>query len=118
MRQGVCSSFLAERVNGETPVPIFVQHNKAFRPPPDPSRPMIMVGPGTGIAPFRGFLQERQAVGAKGKTWLFFGEQRARNDFFYREELESMQKEGVLTRFDTAFSRDQAEKIYVQDKMK
>lgn len=84
----------------------------------DHSRPMIMVGPGTGIAPFRGFLQERKASGAIGKNWLFFGEQRARNDFFYRDELESMHKDGVLTRFDTAFSRDQIEKIYVQDKMK
>jgi sulfite reductase (NADPH) flavoprotein alpha-component len=76
-----------------------------------------MVGPGTGIAPFRAFLEERQAIGAKGRNWLFFGEQRASTDFYYREELESMLSSGVLTRLSTAFSRDQAEKIYVQNRM-
>ena len=75
---------------------------------------MIMVGPGTGIAPFRGFLQERRATGAKGKNWLIFGEQRAESDFYFKDELEAMQKEGLLHRLDTAFSRDQSEKIYVQ----
>ena len=78
---------------------------------------MIMVGPGTGIAPFRAFLQERQAVGAGGRNWLFFGDQHAATDFLYREELESMQRGGALARFDIAFSRDQAQKVYVQDRM-
>jgi sulfite reductase (NADPH) flavoprotein alpha-component len=76
-----------------------------------------MVGPGTGIAPFRAYLQERKATGATGKNWLFFGEQHSRTDFFYREEFETLQREGVLTRFDTAFSRDQAYKVYVQHRL-
>jgi sulfite reductase (NADPH) flavoprotein alpha-component len=79
---------------------------------------MIMVGPGTGVAPFRAFLQERRSVGAKGRNWLFFGDQHSATDFMYRDELEAMQREGVLTRLDTAFSRDQAEKIYVQQRMR
>jgi sulfite reductase (NADPH) flavoprotein alpha-component len=115
-RGGVCSTFLADRASGED-VPIFVQKSAHFRPPKDPSRPMIMVGPGTGVAPFRAFLQERQASGAAGRNWLFFGEQRARTDFYYRDELEAIQRQGALHRLDTAFSRDQAEKIYVQHRM-
>jgi sulfite reductase (NADPH) flavoprotein alpha-component len=79
---------------------------------------MIMIGPGTGIAPFRAFLQERQAAGAKGKNWLFYGDQHSATDFMYRNELESMQQDGTLTRLDTAFSRDQAEKVYVQNRMR
>jgi sulfite reductase (NADPH) flavoprotein alpha-component len=98
-------------------VPVFVHTNKAFRPPADGNRPMIMVGPGTGIAPFRAFLEERRAVGALGKNWLFFGDQRAEMDFLYREELEAMHRDGTLARLDTAFSRDQAEKVYVQQRM-
>jgi sulfite reductase (NADPH) flavoprotein alpha-component len=78
---------------------------------------MIMVGPGTGIAPFRAFLEERRATGARGKNWLFFGDQRAATDFLYRDELAAMTRDGVLTRLDTAFSRDQSEKIYVQNRM-
>ena len=78
---------------------------------------MVMVGPGTGIAPFRAFLQERAATGARGKNWLFFGDQHAASDFYYRDELEGMRDSGVLTRLDLAFSRDQAERIYVQDRM-
>ena len=78
---------------------------------------MIMIGPGTGVAPFRAFLQERQTTGARGRNWLFFGDQRAATDFLYREELESMLSQEVLTRLDTAFSRDQVEKIYVQHRM-
>lgn len=116
-REGVCSTFLARRVTPETPVPVFVHTAKGFRMPEDPSTDMIMVGPGTGIAPFRAFLQERQATGATGKNWLFFGEQRRDTDFLYREEFEAMQKAGVLHRFDTAFSRDQDYKIYVQHRM-
>lgn len=117
LRKGVCSTFLAERVGPETPVPIFVHKSPGFKPPVNPDVPMIMVGPGTGIAPFRAFLQERRALGAKGQNWLFFGDQTSSNDFLYREELEAMLQEGFLSRLDTAFSRDQSEKIYVQHRM-
>jgi sulfite reductase (NADPH) flavoprotein alpha-component len=117
-RKGVCSTFLADRaVAGESRVGVFVHSNKAFRPPVSGDTPMIMVGPGTGIAPFRAFLHERKATGARGKNWLFFGDQRAATDYLYREELDSLTRDGVLTRIDTAFSRDQAEKIYVQQRM-
>jgi sulfite reductase (NADPH) flavoprotein alpha-component len=85
--------------------------------PEDPATPVIMVGPGTGIAPFMAFLQERKAAGATGKNWLFFGDQKAATDFLYREELEAWQKEGLLHKLSTAFSRDQAEKVYVQHRM-
>jgi len=114
-RKGVASTFLADRA-GEV-VPVFVHKSPSFRIPADHSAPMIMVGPGTGIAPFRAFLEERRAVGATGKNWLFFGDQRQATDFLYREELEQMKADGFLTRLDTAFSRDQAEKIYVQNRM-
>jgi sulfite reductase (NADPH) flavoprotein alpha-component len=117
-RKGVCSTFLADRaVAGDTRVGVFVHSNKAFRPPTDGNLPMIMVGPGTGIAPFRGFLHERKATGARGRNWLFFGDQRSSTDFLYRDELTALQQDGVLTRLDTAFSRDQTEKIYVQQRM-
>lgn len=117
-RKGVCSTFLAERaVAGESRVGIFVHSNKAFRPPANPAAPAIMVGPGTGIAPFRAFLHERRAAGATGKNWLFFGDQRAATDYLYRDELASLMHGGTLTRLDTAFSRDQPEKIYVQHRM-
>jgi sulfite reductase (NADPH) flavoprotein alpha-component len=116
-RNGVCSAFLADRVQSDTEVPIFVQKSNHFRPPANPDLPMIMVGPGTGVGPFRGFLQERQAAGAKGKNWLIFGEQRADFDFYFQEELEEMQRSGLLSRLDTAFSRDQPEKVYVQHRM-
>jgi sulfite reductase (NADPH) flavoprotein alpha-component len=116
-RKGVCSTFLAERVPLNTTVPVFVHHNKNFRPPPDPAAPMIAVGPGTGIAPFRAFLEERRAIGATGKNWLFFGDQHAAMDFLYAEEIEAMLRDATLARLDTAFSRDQAEKIYVQQRM-
>ena len=115
--KGVCSTFLADRVNEGTPIPIFVQPSPGFRPPRDPDTPIIMIGPGTGIAPFRAFLEERRAVGAGGKSWLFFGDQCAATDFLYRDELEAMRRDGHLSRLDTAFSRDQAEKIYVQQRM-
>jgi sulfite reductase (NADPH) flavoprotein alpha-component len=115
-RQGVCSTFLADRVGADTPVPVFVQANPAFRPPP-PDTPLIMVGPGTGIAPFRAFLEERRAIGATGRNWLFFGDQKSAADFLYRDELEGFQKDGLLTRLDLAWSRDQTEKIYVQQRM-
>jgi sulfite reductase (NADPH) flavoprotein alpha-component len=116
-RKGVCSNFLADRVGPETPVPVFIQPSKHFRPPENGDLGTIMVGPGTGIAPFRAFLQERKATGAKGGNWLFFGAQKSGCDFFYRDELEAYQREGVLSRLDTAFSRDQGHKIYVQHRM-
>ena len=116
-RKGVCSSFLADRVAEDVEVPVFVQVSHGFRPPTDPETPMIMVGPGTGIAPFRAFLEERKVTGAKGGNWLFFGDRRRATDFLYEDELTAMQEEGVLTRLDLAFSRDQEEKIYVQDRM-
>jgi sulfite reductase (NADPH) flavoprotein alpha-component len=116
-RKGVCSNFLAERAGKETPVPVFIQVSKHFRVPENGDLPIIMVGPGTGIAPFRAFLEERKATGAKGGNWLLFGAQKSSCDFFYKEELEAYQAEGVLTRFDTAFSRDQNYKIYVQTRM-
>lgn len=116
-RKGVCSTFLAERGLAAGKVGVFVHANKAFRPPANGDVPMIMVGPGTGIAPFRAFLEERRATGARGRNWLFFGDQKAASDFLYREELEAMKAGGSLHRLDLAFSRDQAEKIYVQQRM-
>lgn len=116
-RKGVASTYLADRIDSAGRLPLFVHVAKGFRLPEDHSTPIIMVGPGTGIAPFRAYLQERKAVGANGKNWLFFGEQRKKSDFFYQDEFEAFQKEGVLNRFDTAFSRDQAHKIYVQHRM-
>lgn len=114
-RKGVCSTFLAERADGT--VPVFIHKSPGFRLPTDPAKPVIMVGPGTGIAPFRAFLEERKHTAPGGKNWLFFGDQHVTTDFLYRNELETMFNEGVLTRLDTAFSRDQAEKIYVQQRM-
>ncbi|MBK5004584.1 molybdopterin-dependent oxidoreductase [Pseudomonas sp. S32] len=114
-RGGVCSTFLADRA-GEHGVRIYLQPSAHFHVPENPSTPLIMIGPGTGIAPFRAFLQEREAQGSK-RNWLFFGEQRARTDFYYREELRDWQRNGVLQKLDTAFSRDQDEKVYVQQRM-
>jgi sulfite reductase (NADPH) flavoprotein alpha-component len=114
-RKGVCSTFLADRCS-DSPAPIFPTASK-FRLPEDGDAPIIMVGPGTGVAPFRAFLQERQAIGARGKTWLFFGSQREKSDFYYQTDFEKFMADGFLTRLDTAFSRDQAHKIYVQDRM-
>ncbi|MDE3104313.1 MAG: oxidoreductase [Acidobacteriota bacterium] len=117
-RQGVASGQLGDRSPVGTQLPIFLHSNQNFRLPEDNSLPAIMIGPGTGIAPFRAFLEERQAAGHPGKNWLFFGEQRAKSDFLYREQLEQMHKGGVLTNLHTAFSRDQAAKVYVQDRMR
>ncbi|SFT80440.1 bifunctional nitrate reductase/sulfite reductase flavoprotein subunit alpha [Paraburkholderia aspalathi] len=116
-RKGVSSTFLADRA-GDVNVPVFVQKSAHFRPPHVSDTPIIMVGPGTGVAPFRGFLHERRARGDKGRNWLFFGEQHAATDFYYRDELEAMRDSGLLTRLDVAFSRDQTEKVYVQDRMR
>jgi sulfite reductase (NADPH) flavoprotein alpha-component len=115
-RGGVCSTFLADRSDGVAPG-VFVHVNKAFRPPEDDSVPMIMVGPGTGVAPFRAFLEERKAKGASGKNWLLFGNPYRATDYLYEDELEAMKKDGILGKLSLAFSRDQAEKIYVQHLM-
>jgi len=116
-RGGVASTMLAERIAVGDSQPVYIQPNKRFRVPPDSTAPIIMIGPGTGIAPFRAFLYERRAVAATGKNWLFFGERSAATDFLYRDELETMRDDGHLTRLDLAFSRDQERKIYVQDRM-
>ncbi len=115
---GVCSTFLADLVKEGDTSGIFLSPNKAFRVPEDNDVPMIMVGPGTGIAPFRAFLHERQERGAPGKNWLLFGDQHRSCDYIYEDEIEGMAKSGVLHKLDLAFSRDQAEKIYVQTRMK
>ncbi len=115
-RGGVCSTLFADRAAIADSLPIYIQPNKKFRLP-KPDAPIIMIGPGTGVAPFRAFLHERRALGANGKNWLFFGERNEKTNFLYREELEAMRADGHLTRLDTAFSRDQADKVYVQDKM-
>src|SRR5205085_1157299 len=114
-RGGVCSTFLAERAEN-VPIPVFPNTSK-FRLPEDGNTPIIMVGPGTGIAPFRAFLEERQAVGAKGKNWLFFGDQKSSTDFLHREQVETFHATGLLTRLDLAWSRDQSEKVYVQQRL-
>jgi len=117
LRKGVASTFLAERVAPGGMVRVFVHPSHRFQLPASGDTPMIMVGPGTGIAPFRAFLGNRLSTGATGKNWLFFGDQCRATDFLYEEELHEFQKGGVLTRLDLAFSRDQAEKVYVQDRM-
>ncbi|AEE45393.1 bifunctional nitrate reductase/sulfite reductase flavoprotein subunit alpha [Cellulomonas fimi] len=116
-RGGVCSSFLAD-AGTDVEVAAFVQPSAHFHPPQDPTVPMVMVGPGTGVAPFLGFLAERRALGHSGDNWLFFGEQHAATDFYYRDELDGLRDDGLLTRLDTAFSRDQRSKVYVQDRMR
>ncbi|GAA1953304.1 bifunctional nitrate reductase/sulfite reductase flavoprotein subunit alpha [Kitasatospora viridis] len=116
-RGGVCSTYLADRAD-DGPVQVFVQRSPHFRPPADPAAPMIMVGPGTGVAPFIGFLEDREARGHTGPNWLFFGEQREATDFYYREELQAHHARGHLDRLDLAFSRDQRNKVYVQDRMR
>lgn len=117
MHAGVASTFLADRVDPDGAVDVYLQPNAAFGLPADDSAPMIMIGPGTGIAPFRGFLHERAASGATGHNWLFFGDQHRDTDFVYQDELTELQEQGVLDRLDLAFSRDQAEKVYVQTRM-
>ncbi len=117
-RLGVASTFLSGRLADGSGLKAFVQPAHGFRLPTDGGKPVIMIGPGTGIAPFRAFLEERRANGSYGRNWLFFGDQRAATDFIYRDEIEGFQADGTLTRLDLAFSRDQTQKIYVQDRMR
>jgi sulfite reductase (NADPH) flavoprotein alpha-component len=116
-RTGIGSCYLADFAKPGDVIPIFVQKSHGFGPPADDSAAAIMVGPGTGIAPFRAFLEEREARGAKGRNWLFFGDQKHSADFLYEDQIMDWQRRGVLHRLDLAFSRDQAEKVYVQNRM-
>lgn len=116
-RKGVCSILTAERLEAGDTLPIFIQHNENFKLPNNPDAPIIMIGPGTGVAPFRSFMQEREETGAEGKSWMFFGDQHFVTDFLYQTEWQKWLKDGVLTKMDVAFSRDQAEKVYVQHRL-
>lgn len=116
-RYGVCSVQMAERIQPGDSLPVFIQHNPNFKLPDNPETPVIMIGPGTGVAPFRAFLSEREETGAQGKTWLFYGDQHFSTDFLYQVEWQRWLKEGVLTRMDVAFSRDTEQKVYVQHRM-
>ena len=116
-RAGICSTFLADRLSSENPPRIYVHSNKAFRLPADAATDVIMVGPGTGIAPFRAFLEDRKATAAPGRNWLFFGNPHSATDYLYQDELEALHADGVLNQLDLAWSRDQKEKLYVQHLM-
>ncbi|MCM3412179.1 assimilatory sulfite reductase (NADPH) flavoprotein subunit [Metabacillus litoralis] len=116
-RKGVASTQVAERLQPGDTLPVYIQKNQNFRLPQNPDTPIIMVGPGTGVAPFRAFMQEREEIGAEGKSWMFFGDQHFVTDFLYQTEWQKWIKDGVLTRMDVAFSRDQEEKVYVQNRM-
>ena len=115
LKYGLCSDHLSQLVPGQT-IEFYIHHNTQFRLP-DPEAPIIMIGPGTGIAPFRAFLAQRDSTGAAGKNWLFFGDQHFTTDFLYQSEIQDWARTGVLTRINTAFSRDQEQKVYVQHKM-
>lgn len=117
-KKGLCSTYIADLWEEGKTARVYFHHNKNFRLPQDPGTPIIMVGPGTGIAPFRAFVEERAAIGATGKNWLFFGDQHYNHDFLYQTEWQDYLKRGILSRLDLAFSRDQPEKIYVQDRMR
>jgi sulfite reductase (NADPH) flavoprotein alpha-component len=116
-RYGVCSVQCAERLKQGDTLPVYIQHNPNFKLPVNPDTPVIMIGPGTGVAPFRAFLEEREETGAGGKSWLFFGDQHFLTDFLYQLDWQRWLKEGVLTRLDVAFSRDTDRKVYVQHRM-
>ena len=115
-RKGVCSNLTAGLEPGDK-IPVYIHENKNFRLPENPEAPIIMVGPGTGVAPFRSFMQEREEIGATGKSWMFFGDQHFVTDFLYQTEWQKWLKNGVLTNMDVAFSRDSDEKVYVQHRM-
>ncbi len=117
-RGGGASTWLADRIEEEGEIRVFIEHNDNFRLPANPETPVIMIGPGTGIAPFRAFMQQRDNDGAGGKNWLFFGNPHFTDDFLYQVEWQKYVKDGLLTNIDLAWSRDQAEKIYVQDKIR
>mgnify|MGYP001941960530 CR=1 FL=1 len=117
-RRGQCSTYLADRLKAGDTAGVFLSKNRSFRLPDDDSVPVIMVGPGTGVAPFRSFLYERKARGARGRNWLFFGDQYRATDFMYEDEIVQFRRDGVLDRLDLAFSRDQEQKVYVQDRMR
>lgn len=117
-RKGVCSTYLSDRIEAGEKAEVFVTPNKHFKIPADNDTPIIMVGPGTGIAPFRAFVEERKAIGAQGKNWLFFGDQHYLTDFLYQTEWQEHLADGILSKLDVAFSRDQKKKVYVQDRMR
>ncbi len=117
LRKGVCSSYLSEFIDDGSEVPVYIDENKSFRLPLDPLTPILMIGAGTGIAPYRAFLQERDLASKSGKSWLFYGDRNFTTDFLYQSELLKFKKKGILTNIDVAFSRDQNEKIYVQHKL-
>ncbi|MFL3657319.1 MAG: sulfite reductase flavoprotein subunit alpha [Opitutales bacterium] len=117
-KKGVCSTFISDMWDEGATAGVYFHHNKNFKLPKDGSLPVIMIGPGTGIAPFRAFIEERAATGATGKNWLFFGDQHEASDFLYKSEWDAYLESGALSKLDSAFSRDQAEKIYVQDRMR
>lgn len=117
-KKGVCSTFITDMWDEGATAGVYFHHNKNFKLPEDGSLPVIMIGPGTGIAPFRAFIEERLATGATGKNWLFFGDQHEATDFLYQSEWEAYLESGALSKLDVAFSRDQAEKIYVQDRLR
>jgi sulfite reductase (NADPH) flavoprotein alpha-component len=118
MHWGAASTWLGERVATGARVPVYVERNERFRLPADHATPVVMIGPGTGVAPFRAFMQRREAEGATGRNWLFFGERNFRSDFLYQIEWLRHRKSGLLTRLDVAFSRDQDAKVYVQHRMR
>jgi len=117
-RTGVASGYLADRTRHRGVVPVFVRKTQDFRLPADGDAPIVMIGPGTGIAPFRAFLQERRACGARGRNWLFFGDQQRAYDFLYEEEFTGLRRDGFLSELELAFSRDQPERVYVQQRMR
>ena len=117
-RFGGASGFLSHRLEEGGAVKVFIEHNDNFRLPANPETPVIMIGPGTGVAPFRAFMQEREATDATGDNWMFFGDQTFTQDFLYQVEWQNYLKSGLLTKMDVAFSRDQAEKVYVQHRLK
>jgi len=116
-RKGVCSVYASERLAPGDTVPIFIQQNPNFKPPANPETPIVMIGPGTGVAPFRAFMEDREELGATGPSWLFYGDRHFVTDFLYQTDWQRMLKDGVLTKLDVAFSRDTDEKVYVQNRM-
>ena len=117
LRGGACSTYLADRIEIDSQVAVFIEKNPAFKLPESEETPVILIGAGTGVAPYRAFLQQREANNQKGKTWLFFGERRFHSDFLYQVEWQKLLKDGYLEKIDVAFSRDQEEKIYVQTRL-